>query len=524
WFHAQRRLGLEFRDLYGRLIDGMRAERGRLRSGGDEGGGMSAQGTPPVEAPLSLFSGIVPVRADGTAEVSFDLPDFNGTVRLMAVAWSGSKVGSTARDVIVRDKLALTVSGPRFLLLGDKARLDLDVHNVDGPASAYQVAIAREGADGARQSLPAPEVALKAGEHRHITVALAPEQLGASIYSVSIKGPDGIDVRRRLALDVQAPATGIHRSSVSSLKPGGTLSLSKDLFHDLIPSSAKMSVTVGPTAAFDVAGLLASLDRYPYGCAEQTTSRALPLLYVNEMARRLGIAQEGEIKGRIAKAIERLYEMQDATGAFGVWGPSDGDLWLTAYVTDFLTRAKETGFEIRREPFNQALDRLANALAYAQDFEKGGEARAYALYVLARNGRAPLGDLRYYVDARLDRFSTPLAKAQLGAALALLGDQERSGKAFASAMADLESDAAKIELNGARADYGSFVRDGAGILTLAAETRMIAPRQVSLARVLGSAFRARRVTSTQEQAWLLLAARALAEEAKATRLKVSGTS
>ena len=62
WFFGQRRLGTEIRDLYGRLIDGMRAERGRLRSGGDgSAGGMAVQGNPPVEATLALFSGIVKV-------------------------------------------------------------------------------------------------------------------------------------------------------------------------------------------------------------------------------------------------------------------------------------------------------------------------------------------------------------------------------------------------------------------------------------------------------------------------------
>ena len=35
WFFGQRTLASEIRDLYGRLIDGMRAERGTLRSGGD---------------------------------------------------------------------------------------------------------------------------------------------------------------------------------------------------------------------------------------------------------------------------------------------------------------------------------------------------------------------------------------------------------------------------------------------------------------------------------------------------------
>ena len=114
---------------------------------------------------------------------------------------------------------------------------------------------------------------------------------------------------------------------------------------------------------------------------------------------------------------------------------------------------------MRQLPFNQALDRLQNFVSYAQDFEKGGEDRAYALYVLARNGRAPIGELRYYVDTRLDRFSTPLAKAQLGAALAMLGDKERAETRCSRRRSPT------IGREGRRAararDYGSSLRDGA---------------------------------------------------------------
>ena len=187
----------------------------------------------------------------------------------------------------------------------------------------------------------------------------------------------------------------------------------------------------------DVPGLLGQLDRYPYGCAEQTTSRALPLLYVSEMARRIGLAQESGLRERVQKAVERVLEMQDASGAFGIWGPDNADMWLSSYVTDFLTRAKEAGYTVRPQAFAQALDRLQNFIGYAQDFERGGEARAYALYVLARNGRAPIGELRYYVDTRLERFATPLAQAQLGAALAMMGDKERAERAFRAALAQL---------------------------------------------------------------------------------------
>ena len=53
-FYAQRKLALEIRDFYGRLIDGMRAERGKIRSGGDGSEGMGLQGTPPVEETVAF--------------------------------------------------------------------------------------------------------------------------------------------------------------------------------------------------------------------------------------------------------------------------------------------------------------------------------------------------------------------------------------------------------------------------------------------------------------------------------------
>jgi uncharacterized protein YfaS (alpha-2-macroglobulin family) len=520
-FHAQRRLGVEIRDFYGRLIDGMRATRGTLRSGGDGegGGGLSAKGSPPVEKPLSLFSGIVTVKPDGTAEVRFDIPDFNGTVRLMAVAWSAGKVGSAGSDVVVRDALALSVTAPRFLSLGDEASLAVDVHNIEGPDTAYAVGIEQENLQGLAVSLAQRNPRLAPNQRRSERVAIKPAALGRHVYNVRVGGPDGIEVRRRVAIEVMPPANDIRRATMARIAAkGGRLSLSPDVLADLIPSSARIALNVGPSAGMDVPGLLASLDRYPYGCAEQTTSRALPLLYVNDVARRIGLAEESELKERIGKAIARVLEMQDSSGAFGVWGPGVPDLWLTGYVTDFLTRAKELGYAVPQQPFTQALDRLANFISYAQDFEKGGEDRAYALYVLARNGRAPIGELRYYADERIDRFSSALAQAQIGAALAMTGDKPRAEKAFRTALATMGVDGA----DESRADYGSRLRDGAAVLTLISETRTLPGESPGLATVIEKARATRTYTSTQEQAWMLLAARALSEAAAGTRLTING--
>jgi alpha-2-macroglobulin len=520
WFFGQRRLGTEIRDLYGRLIDGMRAERGKLRSGGDGAGGMAMQGNPPVEETLALFSGIVKVGADGTAKVDFQLPDFNGTVRVTAVAWTATKVGSASKDLIVRDPVAMTVSAPRFLTLGDAARLELALHNVEGQAGTYMVTGQYELETGTQpQAGIERSVSIGTGERKRESFELKPSEVGLTKLMLRVTGPGGVDVRRTLTFDVKAPAGDIRRMTVATLaRSGGKISLSPDLVQDLIPRRTKVTLTVGPQGALDVPGLLASLDRYPYGCAEQTTSRALPLLYVNDVAKRIGLSSDTQVRERIEGAIARVLEMQDASGAFGVWGPSDGDMWLTSYVTDFLTRAKEARYAVRKQSFDLALDRLANYISYVQDFEKGGEARAYALYVLARNGRAPIGELRYYVDTKLDDFATPLAQAQLGAALAMMGDRPRAERALQAAFRGLSGKDDDVT----RRDYGTSMRDGAALITLASETGVAKTEVPRMIELVAKAYASRAYTSTQEQAWMVLAARALAEEAKSMSLMVNG--
>src|SRR5215813_12126636 len=142
YYLGQRRLSAEIRDLYGQLIDGMQGSVGQVRTGGDAGAAL--EGSPPTQPPLALYSGLVTVEPDGTADVTFDIPAFAGTVRVMAVAWSRDKVGRASGDVTVRDPVVLTATLPRFLLTGDRGTIRLDIDNVEGPAGDYRVSIAAE--------------------------------------------------------------------------------------------------------------------------------------------------------------------------------------------------------------------------------------------------------------------------------------------------------------------------------------------------------------------------------------------
>jgi uncharacterized protein YfaS (alpha-2-macroglobulin family) len=179
-------------------------------------------------------------------------------------------------------------------------------------------------------------------------------------------------------------------------------------------------------------------------------------------------------------------------------------------------------FAVPDTAFRMALDRLRNIVSAAPDVSKdGGRNLAYALYVLARNGMASVGDLRYLADAKLNDLATPIAKAQVAAALGLLGDRARAERVYAAALASISAAPAPSLVE--RVDYGSALRDSAALVSLAAEGN--APRATIFNAVqrIEAARERQTHTSTQENAWLVLAARAIAREAAGITLDVDGT-
>ncbi len=438
----------------------------------------------------------------------------------MAVAWSKSAVGQASADVTIRDPVVVTAGQPRFLATGDRAEIRLDIHNTDGPEGSYALAVKAGGDARLDFGTPPQSIDLAADARTTVTLPLTAETTGDATILVSLVHEDGTTVERTLFLTVRPPAMPVTSQRVVSLGAnGGSLRIDGGLLADSILDGASVAVGVSRMAAFDVPSLLTTLDRYPYGCSEQTISRALPLLYAGELSAAAGLDVDPDLKDKVEKAIARIMTFQSSSGSFGLWGPGWGDLWLDAYVTEFLTRAREAGYAVPAQGFTSALDNLQNQLAYTTDLNERGTEIAYSLYVLARNRRASIGDLRYYADARIDEFASPMARAQLAASLALYGDNRRAEAAFGSALGQAQ---ASTGTNLSRSDYGSPLRDGAAILALAAEVKPAPAVVPALARFVAEERGRKDWLSTQEQVWMVLAARAIAASGEAIRLDVDG--
>ncbi|MCV2863388.1 alpha-2-macroglobulin family protein [Defluviimonas sp. WL0075] len=519
-YFSQRRLGMAIRDVYGRLIDGQNGAMGQVRSGGDAGAAR-LQSPPPTEKLVAYFSGPLTVGADGYARTEFTLPAFNGTVRVMAVAWTKSAIGQARAEVLVRDPVVVTASVPRFLAPGDETTLRLEVVHAAGPSGRMGLDVSATGLDlGAAPS--GLDLAEKAKSVITVPIA-APKGEGDATIRVALSTPDGRQLVKTLDLPVRANDPETLRQHQFTLAPGASFTLDGDVFADYRTGTGRATLALGPIARFNAPGILAALDRYPYGCTEQMTSKALPLLYFEELASAMGSAGDtGGIRQRVQEAIGEILLNQSSGGAFGLWYPDSGDLWLDAFVTDFLSRARIQGYKVSDTAFRNALDNLRNRLNYAPEFDEDGGPYAYAMMVLAREGAAAIGDLRYYADVRAGAFDTPIAAAQLGAALASYGDQRRADAMFRQAAEILSRNGlAEAEAQLWRADYGTGLRDAAAVLALATE----AGSEVVPADAIGqsvAAALATRPLSTQEATWALLAAHAMLGSDAGARFSVDG--
>jgi uncharacterized protein YfaS (alpha-2-macroglobulin family) len=516
YYFGKRRLGVLMRDDYGRLIRVEKGAVGALEQGGDSFGGRSLAVVP--QKTVALFSGLVKVGAGGVANITLDVPDFNGSLRLMAVAWSADKLGHADRMLVVRDPVVADLVLPRFLSPGDNIGAALNLDNVEGGPGAYVATIQTHGpvslAGGAQTVV---NQTLKRGQRTLVPVQLRGAGLGIAGITLDVKGPNGFHVSHGWPIQVRAAQLDVAREEELPLPAGATYLANRALISDLVGSTAGVTLSVSAAHGYNnVAGLLKWLDKYPYGCIEQTTSRAQPLLLFNDVADLAGLPKDNALRPRLQQSIDQVLDMQNFAGNFGMWGPaSDADSFLSVYAMDFLYQAKVKNYVVA----NDALKRGTNWLKTTGTAQGSDDlTRAYAFYVLAANGQANVSDLRYFSDTKVAAMKSALAAALTGAASSLTGDRSRAEYGFGRAR-DLiaQADPATYPHD----VYGSLLRDVSGAIALAAENGKadLVPQLLDKVKALNTKVED---TTTQEKGWMLRAAYALTRQKLPLNITVNG--
>ena len=528
FFFGKLRYGADQYDVYGRLIEKMQGMRGKLKFGGDNTP-KATKSLPKKVKLVDLFSGPVKLNANGEAEISLPVPDFNGTLKLMAVVSGGGRYGSQEAEVVVAAPIIAELATPRFLLFGDSATLALDLHNMSG--TEQQLKVQLRSPDGLKVAQGERTASLK---DQQKTVLRFPIEAGSAYglanLKLSVVGK-GVKFERSFPLQVQSPTPQQQVARRFSVEPGQSITIKESDFGGLSKQTVLAHVTVSSQPPIDVRSAIQGLLTYPYGCAEQTTSTAYPHVFIDEKtAARYGLkpysrAQRIEL---LEKAIGKLTGMQASNGGFSLWGKvSQYEYWLSAYVTNFLLDAREQGFAVPEATHKKATDFLLKALQEGvsslpvkrpaandklwQDQHFGGAGRfgvlAYGAYVLARETKAPLSTLRQLYDSRANAYSS-LPLVQLGIALRLMGDEARGNAAIAEGLAKGR------ESGYWWGDYGSTLRDAALSYALLVRHKIDAPQRENLIPAIVAELENNRYFSTQEKMALFMVGQSFAADAK----------
>jgi uncharacterized protein YfaS (alpha-2-macroglobulin family) len=532
WYFGKRALSLDYRDDYGRLLDPNLGAATPVKFGGDEIGGEGLTVTP--FKTVALWSGVVETGADGKANVRLPAADFNGELRLMAVAWTDTAVGSGQAKLTVRQPVVAELATPRFLAPGDKAFATLELHNLEGRAGAYTAEIS--GLNSAAAAFR--KVFQLALNQRAVerTPLDAPPAAGIGRVDLKVAGPSfnsqtGYPLQTRTGWGAQT------KTMVELQAPGQAFTPQPGSLGGLVGGTASMTVSYSPFRGFDPAPIVEALSRYPYGCSEQLVSSAYPLLFAQALSNDPKLRV---VPTALNGAVSRLLDRQTEDGAFGLWRPGDAeaDAWLGAYITDFLVEARARGASVPDDAMTRALSAMRQisrpqgfasvnyrlsypALWYATPkatqaatTRMRSRASAYALYVLAKAKTGDLARLRWFHDVQMKDEPSPLARAQVGAGLAMMGDRARAHDSFVQATKALDF---KDEGDW----YQSPLRDLAGVIALGYEAGETAIARQLQARLEGS-IRDVDSLNTQEQARLLQAADTMLKAAGAIRIQATG--
>lgn len=516
YFTQRRRLSLRTHDLYSALLPEELTPASALSSGSGGDGEVRRRHLNPISVkrvkPIALWSGLVPVGPDGWGVVTLDVPEFNGSLRVMAVAWSDDRFGAGAKNVTVRDPLVLTPTLPRFVAPLDKLVMPVEVYNGTKKAGEVAVKLAIDGRIKAKGALE-QTVKLAADERKTIEWELETDEVIGAASIVLTAAGNGHATKSTTELGIRPASTTISESKIAAARfnenavlkiPGG-----------FIPSSVRARVKIGPTPSAQLGPALDYLLQYPYGCLEQTTSRAFPLLYVRELARREGVelSRDTLVDYHVNGAIDRILGMILPEGALSFWpGGSWGYVWTTIYATHFLTEAKTAGFSVDQSALDVLYPHLARIAAgvtlSGYNTRPDFKSQVYALYVLSLAGKPEPGALQFAAE-RLLKSNDPATpegmrvpsdeetRALLAGALALAGNRAKANELFG-----LDFASAPLKPND-----GFWTPARQDALTLAVLVDL-APNHRDVPKLMDSvAGRARdgRWANTQENAYALMA-------------------
>ncbi|MEQ9617992.1 MAG: MG2 domain-containing protein [Deltaproteobacteria bacterium] len=397
---------------------------------------LSTQGIRRVK-PVAFWSGIIEADEEGNAAVSFDIPQFQGALRVMAVAVNGKRFGSTEEFTRVKSPIVLLPTVPRFFSLKESVVIPVSVRNdtgrdgvitvslsLDGPASVREAGGGSGDEERQNKKEAGRDVDIPAGGEKtvYFTIDTADDS-GALRLGVRASGNG-----ESTASDIEAPVLPDlpqRREEKIGRVSGLETELSIEGEDSYRRGTIRRELYISRILLIQFSGKLEYLLQYPYGCLEQITSRVFPLLYLSEIASEIEpeLFEKSDPAAMVQEGIRRIGTMQLNGGGFSLWpGGATAEPWASIYTAHFLVEARKAGYLVQDSLYSGAIGYVKNVAKAKGEYSTGELERAvYALYVLSRDGQPDKSTMDFIRERHRDELTVE-SRALLGGAYAASGD------------------------------------------------------------------------------------------------------
>ncbi len=321
---------------------------------------------------VSYWSGIVKSDNNGHLSIEYNVPQYQGRLRIMLVGLNNERLGYAEKDIIVRSDVSVLATIPRFAHTNDIITIPISLTN--NTKSVIDTSFSAD-IKGARVLKEIPrKVRIEAGRSYAVLIPIQVNSIEDPV-SINISAKSNNEFyKEEFKIAVKPDRPYLTESRFIELENGKNDL--KAYLKGWIPNRLKVQLTLTPIAALTRLKHLNYLIRYPYGCIEQTSSSLLPLLHLQEILDVVEpeLAEKAALKDKIYSGIQRILSMQTISGGFGYWpGNTEAAEWSSIYATFVLLQAKEAGFIVPENAIKKALNFIS---FYAQPYP-------FRYYVLA---------------------------------------------------------------------------------------------------------------------------------------------
>lgn len=451
FFNEQPKKQLSYHDLYDQLLSHI--AKGKLV---DFGAGDMLRSKQKHLAPdlgkrikpFMIWSSIID-NPKGTVNLKVDIPEFNGKASVVALAINENSVGVSAKEITIKDDVMIKPSYPRYGLIGDNIEVPLRIFNTT--QTPKEVQLSSKVSNNLTLSLTNNTLSIPAKSSKVIHAKLLPKAVGKGEISL-IAHYGGTTVSNSVELPLHSP----YALSTKTFK--GITNTKTSFTVPSVYQGAKAYISLSDNLIGALRDDLKYLVSYPYGCAEQTSSKLSAMYYAQAFFTRDELLKDSA--NFMLQGIKKLHNMQNYYGEFEYWeGVGSISPYASLYTAQTLLEIDETAKllpkELKKKIFN-----MLNAVA-SQSGEYQGEYskfhQLYAAYILVEHNKlsSSTANMLYEKKSYKGNF---LATFYMAAILKATGNVEKGEKLYEANSYELSKYSYKLYGNHS-GNFESNVRD-----------------------------------------------------------------